>query len=255
MDKGRLTLQYKTTTATNRRRYMYLNGTSQRRRYLNSRTSTGVDGQQYAVGRVRVRRSERHPGASLKSLEAWYSHVQQVDIVVVSICSFYSSSCCWDAKMFGKTHRFPTGHGSSIWKMSNPTLTAARARLSMERSRPTWWWPQMAPAHTFLQAFSRWFSFPPLLSKDLALQSSCQIDITWFPFDDQHCSIKFGSWTYNGFNVSFITITMKIMTVTLWRTISKIFLVPSWTSKLPEKKATLELIFPTESGSSSVSIA
>ena len=160
--------------------------------------------------------------------------------------------------MFGKTHRFPNGHGSSIWKMSNPTLTAARARLSMERSRPTWWWPQMAPAHTFLRAFSRWFSFPLLLSEDLAwpltaLQSSCQIDITWFPFDDQHCSIKFGSWTYNGFNVSFITITMKIMTVTIWRTISKIFLVPSWTSKLPEKKATLELIFPTESGSWSVS--
>ena len=46
-------------------------------------------------------------------------------------------------------------------------------------------------------------------------KSTCKIDITWFPFDDQHCSIKFGSWTYNGFNVSFITITMKIMTVTL----------------------------------------
>jgi len=34
-------------------------------------------------------------------------------------------------------------------------------------------------------------------------KSSCQIDITWFPFDDQHCSIKFGSWTYNGFNLDF----------------------------------------------------
>ena len=32
-------------------------------------------------------------------------------------------------------------------------------------------------------------------------KSSCQIDITWFPFDDQDCSLKFGSWTYNGFNV------------------------------------------------------
>ena len=26
-------------------------------------------------------------------------------------------------------------------------------------------------------------------------------DITWFPFDDQNCEMKFGSWTYNGFNV------------------------------------------------------
>ena len=24
-----------------------------------------------------------------------------------------------------------------------------------------------------------------------------QIDITWFPFDDQECELKFGSWTYN----------------------------------------------------------
>ena len=24
---------------------------------------------------------------------------------------------------------------------------------------------------------------------------------TWFPFDDQNCDMKFGSWTYNGFNV------------------------------------------------------
>ena len=23
-----------------------------------------------------------------------------------------------------------------------------------------------------------------------------QIDITWFPFDDQKCELKFGSWTY-----------------------------------------------------------
>ena len=32
-------------------------------------------------------------------------------------------------------------------------------------------------------------------------KSSCPIDITWFPFDDQSCEMKFGSWTYNGFKV------------------------------------------------------
>jgi hypothetical protein len=32
--------------------------------------------------------------------------------------------------------------------------------------------------------------------------STCKIDITWFPFDDQNCEMKFGSWTYNGFSVS-----------------------------------------------------
>ena len=32
-------------------------------------------------------------------------------------------------------------------------------------------------------------------------KSTCQIDITWFPFDDQDCEMKFGSWTYNGLKV------------------------------------------------------
>ncbi|XP_023339135.1 neuronal acetylcholine receptor subunit alpha-7 isoform X2 [Eurytemora carolleeae] len=32
-------------------------------------------------------------------------------------------------------------------------------------------------------------------------KSTCKIDITWFPFDDQNCDMKFGSWTYNGFNL------------------------------------------------------
>ena len=35
-------------------------------------------------------------------------------------------------------------------------------------------------------------------------KSSCPIDITWFPFDDQSCEMKFGSWTYNGFKVNFM---------------------------------------------------
>ena len=32
-------------------------------------------------------------------------------------------------------------------------------------------------------------------------KSTCKIDITWFPFDDQKCDLKFGSWTYTGFKV------------------------------------------------------
>ena len=33
-------------------------------------------------------------------------------------------------------------------------------------------------------------------------KSTCKIDITWFPFDDQTCDMKFGSWTYDGFKVN-----------------------------------------------------
>ena len=33
------------------------------------------------------------------------------------------------------------------------------------------------------------------------LRSRCEINIEYFPFDDQKCNIKFVSWTYNGFKV------------------------------------------------------
>ena len=29
-------------------------------------------------------------------------------------------------------------------------------------------------------------------------KSSCEVDMTNFPFDEQSCSFKFGSWTYDG---------------------------------------------------------
>ena len=31
------------------------------------------------------------------------------------------------------------------------------------------------------------------------ITASCTVDPTWFPFDDQKCVFKLGSWTYNGF--------------------------------------------------------
>ena len=33
---------------------------------------------------------------------------------------------------------------------------------------------------------------PPAIFKSL-----CQIDVQWFPFDEQQCHLKFGSWTYS----------------------------------------------------------
>ncbi|CAL8129179.1 unnamed protein product [Orchesella dallaii] len=32
-------------------------------------------------------------------------------------------------------------------------------------------------------------------------RSTCAVDVTYFPFDDQTCQLKLGSWTYNGFEV------------------------------------------------------
>jgi hypothetical protein len=45
---------------------------------------------------------------------------------------------------------------------------------------------------------------PPAIYK-----SSCEIDVEYFPFDEQTCVLKFGSWTYDGFQVRFCTAAPK----------------------------------------------
>ncbi|XP_020493359.1 neuronal acetylcholine receptor subunit alpha-7 [Labrus bergylta] len=32
-------------------------------------------------------------------------------------------------------------------------------------------------------------------------KSTCYIDVRWFPFDEQRCDLKFGSWTYGGYSL------------------------------------------------------
>jgi len=38
---------------------------------------------------------------------------------------------------------------------------------------------------------------PPAIYK-----SSCTMDVEFFPFDEQYCQMKFGSWTFNGHQVT-----------------------------------------------------
>ncbi|XP_059171412.1 neuronal acetylcholine receptor subunit alpha-2-like [Physella acuta] len=42
------------------------------------------------------------------------------------------------------------------------------------------------------------------------LQSSCKVDVTYFPFDSQECSLKFGSWTYDGYQVDITNRTSEV---------------------------------------------
>jgi len=40
------------------------------------------------------------------------------------------------------------------------------------------------------------FWIPPYI-----LTTTCKLDHTWFPFDEQSCDIKFGSWAHNGWSI------------------------------------------------------
>ncbi|XP_043241153.1 neuronal acetylcholine receptor subunit alpha-10-like [Amphibalanus amphitrite] len=41
-------------------------------------------------------------------------------------------------------------------------------------------------------------------------RSTCAVDVTYFPFDDQTCILKLGSWTYNGFQVDVTNRTQEV---------------------------------------------
>lgn len=50
---------------------------------------------------------------------------------------------------------------------------------------------------------------PPAIYK-----SSCEIDVEYFPFDEQTCVLKFGSWTYDGFKVGLSKLSHDLFTTT-----------------------------------------
>ncbi|XP_076878048.1 neuronal acetylcholine receptor subunit beta-3b [Brachyhypopomus gauderio] len=41
-------------------------------------------------------------------------------------------------------------------------------------------------------------------------KSACTMDVTFFPFDRQNCSMKFGSWTYDGTMVDLVLISSEV---------------------------------------------
>ncbi|CAN7987841.1 unnamed protein product [Ixodes pacificus] len=90
----------------------------------------------------------------------------------------------WDPKLYGGVQevRIPP---SKIWKPDVLMYNSADEKFD-----------GTYPTNVVVRHNGSCNYIPPGIFK-----STCKIDITWFPFDDQKCDLKFGSWTYNGYQL------------------------------------------------------
>lgn len=67
----------------------------------------------------------------------------------------------------------------------------------------------LTKAHLFHDGHIKWM--PPAIYK-----SSCSIDVTFFPFDQQSCKMKFGSWTYDRAKIDLISMASNVDQMDYW---------------------------------------
>uniref|UniRef100_A0A3B4UNP0 Cholinergic receptor, nicotinic, alpha 4b n=1 Tax=Seriola dumerili TaxID=41447 RepID=A0A3B4UNP0_SERDU len=67
----------------------------------------------------------------------------------------------------------------------------------------------LTKAHLFHNGRIKWM--PPAIYK-----SSCSIDVTFFPFDQQSCKMKFGSWTYDRAKIDLISMDSDVDQMDYW---------------------------------------
>uniref|UniRef100_A0A8C3AGE4 Cholinergic receptor, nicotinic, alpha 4b n=1 Tax=Cyclopterus lumpus TaxID=8103 RepID=A0A8C3AGE4_CYCLU len=67
----------------------------------------------------------------------------------------------------------------------------------------------LTKAHLFHDGRIKWM--PPAIYK-----SSCSIDVTFFPFDQQSCKMKFGSWTYDRAKIDLISMASDVDQIDYW---------------------------------------
>ncbi|XP_077441713.1 neuronal acetylcholine receptor subunit alpha-4-like [Vanacampus margaritifer] len=67
----------------------------------------------------------------------------------------------------------------------------------------------LTKAHLFHDGRIKWM--PPAIYK-----SSCSIDVTFFPFDQQSCKMKFGSWTYDRAKIDLISMAGDVDQMDYW---------------------------------------
>ncbi|XP_078092215.1 neuronal acetylcholine receptor subunit alpha-4 [Mustelus asterias] len=67
----------------------------------------------------------------------------------------------------------------------------------------------LTKAHLFYSGRIKWT--PPAIYK-----SSCSIDVTFFPFDQQNCTMKFGSWTFDKAKIDLVSMGKHVDQQDYW---------------------------------------
>lgn len=67
----------------------------------------------------------------------------------------------------------------------------------------------LTKAQLFYDGQIKWM--PPAIYK-----SSCSIDVTFFPFDQQSCKMKFGSWTYDRAKIDLVSMASDVDQMDYW---------------------------------------
>lgn len=120
-------------------------------------------------------------------MEARCSHVQQVGCFQIGFPAYYPD--CFDVVIVFDNLLFPVPLAFSCCSHFNDaTFSCYSADEGFDGTYPT---------NVVVRNNGSCLYVPPGIFK-----STCKIDITWFPFDDQRCEMKFGSWTYDGDQVN-----------------------------------------------------
>ncbi|KAH7956673.1 hypothetical protein HPB52_011623 [Rhipicephalus sanguineus] len=106
------------------------------------------------------------------------------DSYTVSVADWIDVNLRWNPKDYGGVQdlRIPP---NKIWKPDVLMYNSADEKFD-----------GTYPTNVVVRSNGSCNYIPPGIFK-----STCKIDITWFPFDDQKCNLKFGSWTYHGYQL------------------------------------------------------
>lgn len=139
----------------------------------------------------------------------WIYDGIQANSVVSKICEFHHIDCgnrmflCITGREKSKSIQWKAKAPKIILMSRNHTLMMLNTKLHICSADEGF--DGTFPTNVVVRNNGSCVYIPPGIFK-----STCKIDITWFPFDDQRCEMKFGSWTYDGFQVFILYLPCRI---------------------------------------------